>query len=155
MPCARCFPQWFGTFAMLPERHWSYVKAKAVSIRVAFLRPSCDDGSAGHHTSRWIHWIAKIICIFWSSFLSILSGIGIYNTRIKLWSFVISDIHKHHDQIYLCDVRAGSVSMFLRERVHLVAGLVQAPQSDHASQTQSMQMLWSHLQRQSMAKRCF
>ena len=41
----------------------------------------------------------------------------------------------------MCDVRAGSVSMFLRERVHLVAGLEQAPQSDHASQTQSMQML--------------
>ena len=42
-----------------------------------------------------------------------------------------------------------------QQHVHLVTGVVQAPQSDHASQRQSTQMLWSHLQRQWKANKCF
>ena len=103
MPCARCFPQWFGTFAMLPEWHWSYVKANAVSIRVAFGQAAMTEALATtplvekfEHPELQRFFASFDHGFMW--FLPSLSGIGIYNTRIKLWSFVSSNIHKHHDQ---------------------------------------------------------
>ena len=137
MPCARCFPQWFVPSQCCLSGIEITSRTRCRSVLHSFGQAAMTEALAT--TPRVEYAELQRDHLFYLFYL-----VWVY-TRIKLWSFVISDILQ----------KPWSA--------HTLFGPVLFPCFSSKSvftwslawcKHPSPQMLWSHLQRQSMAKKC-